>query len=118
MQVWYALTEMLLNIISNLAILKCFWLCPIDKSKYKYSPHYNRGTKQVVEMESEALKTKALLSKVAELERILGRKQLEIDFNNKVLELVSEELGYDVKKKYERRLSNGLDNIESNTTIG
>lgn len=78
---------------------------------YRYSPHYQKGTKQVVEMESEALKTKALLSKVAELERMLGRKQIEIDFNNKVIELVNEELGYDVKKKYEHQLSNGLDNI-------
>ena len=79
----------------------------IYKWLYKYSPHYQQGTKQVVEMESEALKTKALLSKVAELERILGRKQIEIDFNNKVIELVNEELGYDVKKKYEQRSSNG-----------
>lgn len=88
----------------------------IYKWLYKYSPHYQQGTKQVVEMESEALKTKALLSKIAELERMLGRKQIEIDFNNKVIELVNEELGYDVKKKYERQLSNGLDNIQPTTS--
>jgi len=67
---------------------------------YRYSPHHKKGTNQVVQMESEALKTKVLLAKVAELERALGRKQLEIDYNNKVIELTSKELGYDIKKKH------------------
>ena len=78
--------------VSQTAVYK--WL-------YKYSPHYKKGTKQVIQMESEALKTKLLLSKVAELERIIGQKQLVIDFNNKLLELASKEAGYDIKKKYE-----------------
>lgn len=78
---------------------------------YLYSPHYRKGTNQVVEMESEALKTKALLAKVAELERALGRKQLEVDFNNKLIELASEEVGYDIKKKHGRGLSNGSGEI-------
>lgn len=78
---------------------------------YQYSPHHKRGTKQVIEMESEALKTKALLAKVAELERALGRKQLEIDFNNKLIELASEAIGYDIKKKHGRRPSNGSGEI-------
>lgn len=78
---------------------------------YLYSPHHKRGTKQVIEMESEALKTKALLAKVAELERALGRKQLEIDFNNKLIELASEEVGYDIKKKHGPGLSSGSGEI-------
>ena len=36
----------------------------IYKWLYKYSPHHKRGTVQVVEMESEALKTKVLLVKL------------------------------------------------------
>ena len=81
----------------------------IYKWIYKYSPHHDRGTIQVVEMESEALKTKILLAKVAELERALGRKQLEIDFNNKVIEIASKEIGYDIKKKHGQVLWNGLE---------
>jgi transposase-like protein len=92
--------------VSQTAVYK--WL-------YKYSPHYKKGTKQVIQMESEALKTKLLLSKVAELERIIGQKQLVIDFNNKLLELASKEAGYDIKKKYEPLLSNGFGKIESVT---
>ena len=76
---------------------------------YLYSPHHKRETKQVIEMESEALKTKSLLAKVAELEGALGRKQLEIDFNNKLIELASEEIGYDIKKKHGRKLSSGFE---------
>lgn len=69
---------------------------------YKYSP-LEKGTRQVIEMESEALKTKKLLERVANLERKLGQKQLEIDYLQVTLELASEEVGYDLKKKYEHR---------------
>lgn len=84
----------------------------IYKWIYKYSLHHKKGSKQVVEMESEALKTKKLLSKISELEGILGRKQIELDFKTKVLDILSDELGYDVKKKYEQALSNGFENIQ------
>ena len=67
---------------------------------YKYSPHHERGSIQVVQMKSEASKTKALQSRLLELEATLGRKQLEIDFLSKLIDLASEELGVDLKKKY------------------
>ncbi len=86
--------------VSRTAVYK--WL-------YQYSVHHKRGTKQVVEMESEALKTKKLYARVAELERIIGQKQLEIDFKDKLIELASKEIGYDIKKKHEQQLLNGSD---------
>lgn len=67
---------------------------------YKYSPHHERGSIQVVQMESEANKTKMLKSRVVELEAALGRKQLEIDILNKLIELASKDLGVDLKKNY------------------
>ena len=82
---------------------------------YKYSPHHSSGTKMVVQMESEAHKTLQLLQRVAELERIVGQKQLEIDFLNKLMELATEELGYDLKKNTEAKLSNGSGNTGRNT---
>jgi transposase len=84
--------------VSRTAVYK--WL-------YKYSAQHKRGTKQVIEMESEALKTKKLYTRVAELERIIGQKQLEIDFKDKLIELASEEIGYDIKKKHEQQPLNG-----------
>lgn len=89
----------------------------VYKWLYQYSPHHKRGTIQVVEMESEALKTKVLLAKVAELERALGRKQLEVDFNNKVIEIASKEIGYDIKKKHGQALLNGLEGNDPNIPI-
>ena len=76
---------------------------------YKYSP-LEKGTKMVVEMESEANKTKNLLEEVAELERIIGQKQLAIDVLEKTLKIASEEVGYDLKKKYGQNSSSGLGN--------
>lgn len=70
---------------------------------YKYSS-LEKGTRQVIEMESEAQKTKELQTKVANLERKLGQKQLTIDYLTKVIEVASEELGYDLKKKHEQLL--------------
>jgi len=76
----------------------------IYKWLYKYSVHYQQRTKLVIEMESEAYKTMQLLQRVAELERVIGQKQLEIDFLNKLLEIGSEEMGFEsaCAKKYMR----------------
>ena len=78
----------------------------VYKWLYLYS-EAEKGVKTVVQMESEAFKTKHLLQKVAELERAVGQKQLEIDYLNVCLEMASEEVGYDVKKKYAPPRSNG-----------
>jgi transposase len=96
--------------VSKVAVYK--WL-------YKYSPHHQQKTTLVVQMESEAHKTQQLLQRIAELERAVGQKQLEIDFLNKLLELGSEELGFDLKKNYSARHSNGsvLIDQQPNTPI-
>lgn len=78
----------------------------VYKWLYKYSK-LEAQTITVVQMESEEQKTKMLLNRVAELERIIGQKQLELDLTHKIFEVLQEDLGYDVKKKYEQVLSNG-----------
>jgi transposase-like protein len=84
----------------------------VYKWLYRYSPHYEKKSILVVEMESESYKTKRLLEKVAELERVIGQKQLELDFLNKLLDIGSEELGFDLKKNFSTKLSNGTDLTE------
>jgi transposase len=79
----------------------------IYKWLYKYSPHHEKKAIFVVQMESETYKTARLQQQVAELERIIGQKQLEIDFLGKLLEIGSEELGFDLKKNFSTKLSNG-----------
>lgn len=71
----------------------------VYKWLYLYSEQ-EKGTKTVVQMESEAHKTKLLQQRVAELERAVGQKQLEIDYLNSCFEVASAELGYDIKKKH------------------
>lgn len=77
----------------------------VYKWLYLYSS-VEKGTKMVIQMESEQVKTQMLLNRVAELERAVGQKQLEIDYLNAAFEVASEELGFDVKKKYAHPRSN------------
>ncbi|NBB32058.1 transposase [Cellulophaga sp. BC115SP] len=67
---------------------------------YQYSSHYKKGTKMIVQQDSEEAKTQELLKKVAELERILGQKQMEIDYQSKLIEIASKELDIDLKKSF------------------
>jgi transposase len=65
-----------------------------------YSTVLGLGEKIVVEKESEGAKTLALMKRVAELERVVGQKQLEIDYFKKLIDLIEEEIGEDMKKKF------------------
>lgn len=78
----------------------------IYKWIYAYSKHYSKGTKMVVELESEAEKVKQIMRRNAELERAYGLKQLEVEYLQKIIELGSAEVGFDIKKKFATRLSN------------
>jgi transposase len=88
----------------------------VYKWLYQYSDHYKQKTTLVVQMESESYKTQRLQQQVAEMERTIGQKQLEIDFLNKLFEIASEEIGYDLKKNFSPKLSNGTAANEKNTT--
>lgn len=70
----------------------------ICRWRVEYSKHYQKPTKLVIEMESEALKTQQLQVRNAELERVIGQKQLKIDYLEKLLEIASDELKTDLKK--------------------
>lgn len=67
---------------------------------YKYSPDHKRGTTIVVQKDSEANKLLELQKKVAALERVLGQKQMVIDFQDKLIEIASKELDVDLKKTF------------------
>ena len=73
----------------------------------KYSTRIARVEKYVVEKESEGSKTLELMKHIAELERKVGQKQLQIDYLEKVIELGSEQVGVDIKKKYASQRSDG-----------
>ena len=94
--------------VSDVAVYK--WI-------YKYSTHLKKGIKQVVEFESESERSKKLQARIAELERIVGQKQMEIDFLEKVIEIGSDELDVDIKKKFSITSSSGSKSTGKNTDI-
>jgi transposase len=75
----------------------------------QYSSMNIPGVTMVVETESKENKLEKLYNRIGELERMLGKKQMEIEFKDKVIELCSEELGYDVKKKATIMQSSGTE---------
>lgn len=74
---------------------------------HQYSKVKLSGVKIHYEMETEEQKTLFYKDKVAELERIVGIKQIEIDFLNKLIEIASSELNVDIKKNFTTFRSNG-----------
>ena len=67
---------------------------------YKYSQMRKKGVRQIVEAESDTRKILLLKEQVKELERIIGQKQVMIDFQDKMIELAEEEYEVDIKKKF------------------
>lgn len=69
----------------------------------KYSKHFGKNERVVVEKESEGQKQLELLEKIKELEQLLGQKQVEVEYLKKVIEFGCEITETDIKKKYESR---------------
>jgi len=74
---------------------------------YKYSRMRKRGVKQVVEAESDTKKLQLLREQVRELERIIGEKQVKLDFQEKMIELAESAYKIDIKKKFSGKRSSG-----------
>jgi transposase len=93
--------------IKELSFLYGINIHVIYKWLHKYSKVKLSGIKIHYEMETEEQKTLFYKDKVAELERIIGIKQIEIDFLNKLIEIASSELNVDIKKNFSTYRSNG-----------
>lgn len=71
----------------------------VYKWVYKYSSYLRKGIKQVVEPMSDTRKIQELKDRIKELERLVGKKQIQLEFYEKMIELTEEDLGIDIKKK-------------------
>ena len=87
----------------------------VHKWLYKYSAMRKKGIKQVIEAKSDTRKLHHLKEQVKELERIIGQKQLLIDFQQKVIELTEQEYKIDIKKKFGDKPYCGSGTTEGNT---
>lgn len=68
------------------------WIKAYGSSKQAYE-------RVVVESKSETALLLKYEKKIAELERLIGQKQVIIDFQEKIIELAEKEYGIDIKKK-------------------
>ena len=72
----------------------------------KYS--YSSSSVEIVEMKkSSTQKLKDLESRIKDLERAVGQKQLYIDYLEKMMELAKEDMGVDIKKNFGTPRSSG-----------
>ncbi len=79
---------------------------------YAYSTMRKKGLRQIIEAKSDSQKLLALREEIKELERIIGQKQIKLDFQDKLISLAEREYKVDIKKKLSGKLSSGTGSTE------
>ena len=74
---------------------------------YKFSTFNERGFRVIEMKDSSNKKMKELEARVKELERTVGRKQIMIDYLEKMMEIAKDELDIDIKKNFGTPQSTG-----------
>lgn len=77
-----------------------------------------KGVRQVVESKRDTAKITQLKSRVQDLERMLGQKQVQVDFLAKMIELAEQEYGVDINKKFSSTQSAGSGSTGRSTGKG
>jgi transposase-like protein len=105
------------NLVSISEICKTYSVsrAAIYKWIYKYSIMAKKNVRQVVEAKSDTKRIKILEAQIKELERIIGKKQLAIEFKDKMIEIAEETYGVDIKKKLFSKLSSGTSSTDKST---
>ncbi|MDN6316441.1 MAG: transposase [Lactococcus lactis] len=89
--------------ISNVSIYN--WI-------YKFSTFNEKGSRIVEMKESSTQKLKELQIRVKELEAIVGRKQISIDYLEKMIDIAKDEYDIDIKKNFDTPQSTGSEDIK------
>lgn len=74
---------------------------------YKYSQHNERGQRIIEMKDSSTQKLKALEQRIKELEQTVGKKQIQIDYLEKMIDIAKSELDIDIKKNSNTPQSSG-----------
>lgn len=74
---------------------------------YKYSEVNERGQRIVEMKDSSTEKLKALEQRIKELEQTVGKKQIQIDYLEKMIDVAKDELDIDIKKNSNTSQSSG-----------
>jgi hypothetical protein len=74
-----------------------------------------KNVRQVVEAKSDTQKIRILEERIKELERLVGQKQIMIEFKDKMIEIAESTYGVDIKKKVGSKLSSGSTTTDKHT---
>jgi transposase-like protein len=66
----------------------------------KFGTMKDKKERLIIETDSDTRQLLELKKKIAELEQIVGQKQILIDFKDKMIDLAEETYGVDIKKKF------------------
>ncbi len=83
---------------------------------HRYSGYLTKNKIMVVEDKSEAYRSKDLERRLHEMEAALGRKQMEIDYLNKIIDLANEEYRTDLKKNIAKEPLDGSRSTKGKNT--
>jgi len=92
--------------VSRKAVYKWLW---------KYSRLRAKRIRQIIEPMSDTHKIQELRKKIQDLEQIIGQKQIQIEFKDKMIELAEQMYEIDIKKKVGSKLSSGSGSNEKTT---
>lgn len=85
--------------VSGTSVYRWIWL---------YSKMKKKEVKQIVEAKSDTRKLQQMKDQIKELQRIIGEKQILLDFKDKMIEIAESEYGVDIKKKLSGEPSAGI----------
>lgn len=84
----------------------------IYKWMYQYSRQMKKRERLIIESQSDTRQIGELKKQIADLERLLGQKQIQIEFMSKVIDIAEEVYQIDIKKKFGDKPSSGSGKIE------
>jgi transposase len=82
---------------------------------HKYSVYRAKQVRQIVEPMSDARKIDELRKRIKELEQLIGQKQIQLEFKDKLIEIAEQMYQVDIKKKLGSKLSSGSGSTEKDT---
>jgi len=83
----------------------------------KFGSMKDKTERLIIETDSDTKHLLQLKRRIAELEQIIGQKQILIDFKDKMIEIAEETYGIDIKKKCSTPPSNSSGSIEKNKDL-
>jgi transposase-like protein len=106
------------NLVSIAELMKEYQISrtAIYKWLYKYSKMVKKGERQIVERKSDTRKMQEFRERIKELERVVGQKQLLIEFQQKMIDLAEQTYDVDIKKKLSSKLSSGSGPTDQDTS--